>query len=50
MTDGSQRPALNVEWLQMFPDEHFRPTRHMSEGSLRPGMRVQYDIMVVIGD
>lgn len=48
MTDRTQRPALNVEWLKMFPDEHSRPARHTSEGTLSPGMLVQCDIMGVI--
>ncbi len=49
MKDRSLRPALNVEWLKMFPDEHSRPARHTSEGNLSPGMLVQCDIMAVIG-
>jgi 2-iminobutanoate/2-iminopropanoate deaminase len=48
MADRSLRPALNVEWLKMFPDEHSRPARHTSEGNLSPGMLVQCDIMAVI--
>jgi len=48
MKDRSLRPALNVEWLKMFPDEHSRPARHTSEGNLSPGMLVQCDIMAVI--
>lgn len=28
MKDRSQRPALNVPWLEMFPDAHSRPARH----------------------
>jgi enamine deaminase RidA (YjgF/YER057c/UK114 family) len=48
MKDRSLRPALNVEWIKMFPDEHSRPARHTSEGNLSPGMLVQCDIMAVI--
>jgi len=48
MKDRAMRPALNVEWLKMFPDEHSRPARHTSEGNLGPGMLVQCDIMAVI--
>jgi 2-iminobutanoate/2-iminopropanoate deaminase len=48
MKDRARRPALNVEWLKMFPDEHSRPARHTSEGNLGPGMLVQCDIMAVI--
>ena len=48
MKDRAQRPALNVEWTKMFPDEHSRPARHTSEGNLGPGMLVQCDIMAVI--
>ena len=46
--DRGLRPALNVEWVKMFPDEHSRPARHTSEGNLSPGMLVQCDIMAVI--
>jgi 2-iminobutanoate/2-iminopropanoate deaminase len=28
MKDRSQRPALNVPWLEMFPDAQSRPARH----------------------
>jgi len=28
MKDRSQRPALNVPWLEMFPDASSRPARH----------------------
>jgi 2-iminobutanoate/2-iminopropanoate deaminase len=28
MKDRSQRPALNVPWLEMFPDAASRPARH----------------------
>ncbi|MDM0089885.1 MULTISPECIES: RidA family protein [unclassified Variovorax] len=28
MKDRSQRPALNVPWLEMFPDARSRPARH----------------------
>jgi enamine deaminase RidA (YjgF/YER057c/UK114 family) len=28
MKDRSQRPALNVPWLEMFPDPTSRPARH----------------------
>ena len=28
MKDRSQRPALNVPWLEMFPDAARRPARH----------------------
>ena len=28
MKDRSQRPALNVPWLEMFPDAATRPARH----------------------
>lgn len=49
LKDRAQRPALNVEWIKMFPDEHSRPARHTSEGNLSPGMLAQCDIMAVIG-
>jgi len=28
MKDRNQRPALNVLWLEMFPDAQSRPARH----------------------
>lgn len=48
MTDRSQRAALNMEWLRMFPDESSRPARHTMRGNLEGGMLVQCDITAVI--
>src|SRR3712207_5528268 len=48
MNDRSLRPALNVEWLKMFPDEHSRPARHTMRGTLEMGMLVQCDITAVL--
>jgi enamine deaminase RidA (YjgF/YER057c/UK114 family) len=49
MADRSQRDALNVEWIKMFPDEHARPARHTMQAALGGTMLIQCDVMAVIG-
>jgi len=34
MRDRSQRQAVNVEWLKMFPDAQSRPARHTMDAPL----------------
>ena len=50
MSDRSQRPVLNKEWLAMFPDEASRPARHTMAADLDGGMQVQCSFMAVLGD
>ena len=47
MKDRSQRDAVNVEWLKMFPDEHARPARHTMRAELEGALLVQCDITAV---
>lgn len=48
MNDKALRPAVNVEWLKMFPDEKSRPARHTMQGQLDGGMLVQCDFIAVL--
>lgn len=48
MVDRSQRKAVNVEWLKMFPDSATRPARQTMQASLQNGMLVQCDFMAVL--
>jgi 2-iminobutanoate/2-iminopropanoate deaminase len=50
MSDRSQRPVLNKEWLDMFPDERSRPARHTMTAALEGAMLVQCAFMAVLGD
>jgi 2-iminobutanoate/2-iminopropanoate deaminase len=50
MSDRSQRPVVNKEWLDMFPDEASRPARHTMTAALEGGMLVQCAFMAVLGD
>ena len=48
MNDKSYRPAINVGWLKLFPDEKSRPARHAMERAMEGGMLVQCDFMAVL--
>jgi 2-iminobutanoate/2-iminopropanoate deaminase len=48
LKDRSQRAAVNVEWLKMFPDEHSRPARHALQMEMEGGALVQCDFTAVI--
>ena len=37
MKSRDARPALNAEWIKMFPDEESRPTRQVLENDKLPG-------------
>jgi 2-iminobutanoate/2-iminopropanoate deaminase len=50
VTDRKYKNIINVEWLQMFPDENNRPARHTSVKDLRKGLRVQVEMTAVLGD
>lgn len=49
MADRSQRAALNVPWLEMFPDPHARPARHTMKGDLDGGKLIECSFVAVIG-
>jgi 2-iminobutanoate/2-iminopropanoate deaminase len=50
MTDRTQRAALNIPWLEMFPDPHSRPARHTMNGNLDGGKLIECSFVAVIGD
>lgn len=37
LQDDKYRPAINKEWVKMFPDEKSRPARHALIGNVRGG-------------
>ena len=45
--DASLRDAINVEWLQLFPDADDRPARHAMNLKLNGDMRVQLEVFAV---
>jgi 2-iminobutanoate/2-iminopropanoate deaminase len=50
MADRSNRDALNVEWMKMFPDPHSRPARHTSQAALEGGQLIVCDITAVFSE
>lgn len=44
--DGSA--ALNEAWVEMFPDGHDRPARHLNIADLHPAMRIQCEFVAVL--
>jgi 2-iminobutanoate/2-iminopropanoate deaminase len=49
LTDRSNRPHVNKEWIAMFPDASSRPVRHtLVEPDLPGGMLVQCELMAVV--
>lgn len=48
MKDRSQRPALNVPWLEMFPDAATRPARHTMQADLDMGKLIECDFTAYI--
>jgi 2-iminobutanoate/2-iminopropanoate deaminase len=51
ISDRALRPTLNKYWVEMFPDPHSRPARHtVASGDLVPPMRIQCDLLAVIGE
>jgi 2-iminobutanoate/2-iminopropanoate deaminase len=49
MADRTQRAALNVPWLAMFPDPHSRPARHTMNGDLDGGKLIECSFVALIG-
>lgn len=49
MRDRSQRAAVNVEWLKMFPDAAARPARHTMQTGLDGEKLVECDFIAVLG-
>jgi 2-iminobutanoate/2-iminopropanoate deaminase len=46
---GSQRAALNTEWVKMFPDPESRPARHTLTLPVDSRTLVQADFTAVLG-
>lgn len=51
LKDASDRKALNVEWLKMFPDAESRPARHTQvlTGAVNSNSLILCDFMAVVG-
>lgn len=51
MNSLADRPALNKEWLAMFPSADNRPTRHVVVSDIAqfdPLLRMQLEVMIVL--
>ena len=48
MNDRTQRAALNVPWLEMFPDPAKRPARHTMQADLDMGKLIECDFTAYI--
>lgn len=46
--DKADRPLVNPHWLDMYPDEGFRPARHAHQGSLPSGCWLQIEVMAIL--
>ena len=51
LKDASDRKALNVEWLKMFPDAESRPARHTQvlTGAVNRNSLILCDFLAVVG-
>ena len=49
MVDRTQRAALNVPWLAMFPDPDSRPARHTMNAKLDGGKLIECSFVAIIG-
>ncbi len=50
LADNNLRPAINEEWLAMFPDADSRPARHTLIQQLQGRMQVQVEVVAVAAD
>ena len=49
LADLGDRQALNEPWLELFPDENDRPSRHTSRYVPQPGgMKIQIEVIAVV--
>lgn len=46
--EHSYRQAVNVPWLELFPDENDRPARHTLKAELPGTMEVQLEFVALI--
>lgn len=49
IADAQDRAELNEQWLRLFPDAAARPARQVTVGTTRPHIRVQCEVIAVIG-
>lgn len=47
--DDADRAELNEQWLALFPDPESRPARQVSVGTTRPHIKVQCEVIAMIG-
>jgi 2-iminobutanoate/2-iminopropanoate deaminase len=47
LANNDLRPAINEEWLVMFPDADSRPARHTLVQQLQGRMQVQVEVVAV---
>jgi 2-iminobutanoate/2-iminopropanoate deaminase len=48
IADNSLRPAINEEWLALFPDPEDRPARHISWHELGGSILIQIEVVAVV--
>ncbi|MFT0546470.1 RidA family protein [Allopusillimonas ginsengisoli] len=48
MKDRTQRKAVNVEWLKMFPDANSRPARHTMDAALDGGKLIECSFVAIL--
>lgn len=48
--DKAIRPIIDKHWTEMFPDEGSRPARHTLRTDLAEPMRIQLEIIAVLGE
>lgn len=49
LAEGADRAVLNDQWCALFPDPAARPARQVSTGTNRPHIRVQCEVVAVLG-
>jgi 2-iminobutanoate/2-iminopropanoate deaminase len=47
LEDNALRPAVNEEWIKMFPDEESRPARHAINVPLQSNFLIQLEAIAV---
>ena len=48
VSDREYKKLVNPHWLEMFPNPEDRPARHTTVKSLKPGLRVQFEMVGVL--
>jgi enamine deaminase RidA (YjgF/YER057c/UK114 family) len=47
---ANRKDAINIAWLEMFPEEDSRPARHVQQRSLPGGLLVQIDALAYVDE